>query len=63
MIFGFRANVTFEAENLDDAFAKLSEHFMALLDSEGSIAQPLTFLSGELFIDPVPPNLAKVSAR
>jgi hypothetical protein len=51
MIFRLKADFTFEAENIDDAFAKLSMHFNGLAcDDENEL---MSILLGEIEVKPV----------
>lgn len=52
--FIFYANCTFEAENIDDAFLKLRDHFDALLGDEDGIIEgkDLHLETGEMHIHP-----------
>lgn len=51
MKFRLRADAVFEADDLDDAFRALSEHFEGLIES-GENDLPME--SGGIEIDPVP---------
>ena len=48
--FRMKADVTFEAEDIDDAFEKMSNHFKNLI---WYIDFPLVFTSGEITIKPI----------
>lgn len=48
MRFCLRAHATFEAENIDDAFIRLSKHFQDLV--EQGVDGPDLFDSGEITI-------------
>jgi len=50
MQFKINVNATFEADDIDDAFIKLSEHFKAL--NEEGIDAPV-LLYGQVLIEPV----------
>ena len=54
MIFQFTADATFEAENIDDALAKLAAHFRVLSEQgvDNFTAAPIQFTSGELTVEP-----------
>ena len=47
--FKFTADCTFFAENIDDAFVRLSEHFKRLANEEENEA----WFLGEMHIEPV----------
>lgn len=51
-----RADVTFDAEDLDDAFTQWRDHFAALLDG-GDDPEPVKDMSGEITVEPVTPNI------
>lgn len=47
-VFRFKANVTFEAENIDDALNKLATHFRGLEED----TQPDALFTGSMEIGP-----------
>lgn len=47
MIFVIKADAHFEAENIDDALEKLSDHFRKIVDGEDSEL----FIGGEIQIE------------
>ena len=54
--FMLKADTTFEAEDIDDAFLKLAEYFQCLHDRSGWIISDecrAIFLSGKVDIQPV----------
>lgn len=54
MLFKMTADVEFYAENLDDAFIKISNHFKNLIDSESSDHEVVSlFVSGSIDIKPI----------
>ncbi len=56
MTFVIKADSTFEAENIDDAFKKLANYFISMtLDNEESNDE-LFFDSGEITIHPLGKN-------
>lgn len=52
MIFLCKADFLFEAENLDDAFARLADHFTFLTLNDERL-DPRLLLSGEIDIRPL----------
>ena len=54
--FRLQADITFLAEGIDDAFAKLAEHFRQLSEEE-DLERPSLFTSGEISVEPSPPGL------
>jgi hypothetical protein len=49
-IFSFKADFTFESENIDDAFERLAKHFASL--SKGELDTELEII-GDINIEPV----------
>ncbi len=54
MIFTLKADAQFEAENIDDAFIFLIEHFTSLSEDR---EPPRCFIEGGVHITPLPPTL------
>ena len=51
-VFRLKADVTFEAADILDAFKRISEHYAGL--STGEPALPTIYTNGEVSIEPVP---------
>jgi hypothetical protein len=51
--FRMKADVTFDAENIDDAFAQLSRHFAMI---GGEVEEEAFFTSGKITIEPDVPG-------
>ena len=56
MNYRFKADATFEAENIKDAFVKLATHFLAL---HGGIEKTGLGQTGSMKISPEPKQIAK----
>jgi hypothetical protein len=53
-LFRIRADATFAADNIDDAFTKLQEHFRAL--AEDGVDGRSILLSGCITVEPARPD-------